>query len=206
MKSRWISAVLLSGMPLYAWQGSTPQAALEEIATATKPEAITRHLPEPVQKSIEALPKIKKQEVMDQLLELKDSQLGALSVRTAHDGDGWELLDEKGENKGRVRIDNAFISGLDAILPIQVEVDGESHSFIVTMHLEGSEWRIADFGPWEKTDLGLAKLLHESTEMEKNEAAAEGNAADHKPGAPSLCSFASADRISVEVKDANRVN
>jgi hypothetical protein len=40
------------------------------------------------------------------------------------------------------------------------------------MHLEGDEWRIDDFGPWEKNDLGLAKLLHKPTEMEKNETAA----------------------------------
>jgi hypothetical protein len=40
------------------------------------------------------------------------------------------------------------------------------------MHLEGDEWRIDDFGPWEKNDLGLGKLVHQPTEMEQNEAAA----------------------------------
>ena len=58
MKSHWLFASLLSAVPLFAWQGTTPQAALEELATATKPEAITRHLPEPVQKGIEVLPKV----------------------------------------------------------------------------------------------------------------------------------------------------
>jgi len=58
------------------------------------------------------------------------------------------------------------------MLPLRVESGGESQSFIVRMHLEDHEWRIDDFGPWEKTDLGIQELLHEPTEMEKNEAAA----------------------------------
>jgi hypothetical protein len=172
MKTRWLLATLLSAVPLYAWQGTSPQAALEELATATKPETITRHLPEPVQKSIEVLPKLQKQLVMDQLLEMKNTQLHGCSVRPAHDSEGWEILDEDGNTKGKVRLANAFISGVDALLPLELELSGNTEDFIVTMHLEGDEWRIDDFGPWEKNDLGLAKLLHEPTEMEKNEAAA----------------------------------
>lgn len=171
MKSHWLLATLLSAVPLYAWQGTTPQAALEELATATKPEAITRHLPDPVQKSIEVLPKLQKQLVMDQLLEMKKTQLHGCSVRPAHDSEGWEILDEDGNSKGKVRLANAFISGVDALLPLELELSGSStQDFIVTMHLEGDEWRIDDFGPWEKNDLGLVKLLHQPTEMEQNEA------------------------------------
>ena len=174
MKSHWLLATLLSAVPLFAWQGTTPQAALEELATATKPEAIARHLPEPVQKRIEVLPKVQKQQVMEQLLEMKNTQLGGCSVRPAHDSEGWEILDEDGTSKGKVRLANAFISGVEALLPLELEFSDSTQEFIVTMHLEGDEWRIDDFGPWEKTDLGLAKLLHEPTEMEKNEAAARG--------------------------------
>lgn len=172
MKSHWLLATLLSAVPLYAWQGTTPQAALEELATATKPEAITRHLPEPVQKRIEVLPKLQKQLVLDQFLEMKNTQLGGCSVRPAHDSEGWEILDEHGNSKGKVKLANAFISGVDALLPLELEISGTTQDFIVTMHLEDDEWRIDDFGPWEKNDLGLAKLLHEPTEMEKNETAA----------------------------------
>jgi hypothetical protein len=172
MKSHWLLATLLFAVPLFAWQGTTPQAALEELATATKPESITRHLPEPVQKRIEVLPKLQKQLVLDQLLEMKNTQLGGCSVRPAHDSEGWEILDEEGKSKGKVKLANAFISGVDALLPLELELSGSTRDFIVTMHLEGDEWRIDDFGPWEKNDLGLAKLLHEPTEMEKNETAA----------------------------------
>src|SRR5579859_1549393 len=172
MKSHWLFATLLSAVPLFAWQGTTPQAALEELATATKPEAITRHLPEPVQKGIEVLPKLQKQLVMDQLLEMKNTQLHGCSIRPAHDSDGWEILDGDGNSKGKVRLANAFISGVDALLPLELELAGSTQDFIVTMHLEGDEWRIDDFGPWEKNDLGLARLLHQPTEMEQNETAA----------------------------------
>jgi hypothetical protein len=172
MKSHWLLATLLCAVPVYAWQGTTPQAALEELATATKPEAITRHLPEPVQKRIEVLPKLQKQLVMDQLLEIKKAQLHGCSIRPAHDSDGWEIVDEDGDSKGKIRLANAFISGVDALLPLELELSGNTQDFIVTMHLEGDEWRIDDFGPWEKNDLGLAKLLHQPTDMEQNETAA----------------------------------
>ena len=172
MKTHWLLATLLSTVPLFAWQGTTPQAALEELATATKPESITRHLPEPVQKSIEVLPKLQKQLIMDQLLEIKKTQLRGCSVRPAQDSEGWEILDGDGNSKGKVRLANAFISGVDALLPLELDLADGTQDFIVTMHLEGDEWRIDDFGPWEKNDLGLGKLLHEPTEMEKNETAA----------------------------------
>lgn len=172
MKTQWLLIALLSAIRLHALQGSTPQAALEELATTTKPEVIARHLPEPVQKKIEDLPKAQKQHVMDQLLQIKATQLGGYTVRPAHDSDGWEILDDDGNSKGKVKLANAFISGTEALLPLEIDMEDSAQNFIVTMHLEDDEWRIDDFGPWEKNDLGLAKLLHQPTQMEKNEAAA----------------------------------
>lgn len=171
----WLLIVLISGIPLYALQGTTPQAALEEMATATKPEEIARHLPEPVQKRIEDLPKLKKQEVMNQLLEMKSSRFNGCTVRPASDSEGWEIVDEDGDPKGKVRIANAFFSGTEALLPLEIQVNDNTQNFIVTMRLDDNEWRIDDLGPWEKGDLGLEKLLHQPTEMEKNEAAALTN-------------------------------
>lgn len=173
MKIQLSFILFMSGMPLCALQGSTPQAALEEIASATQPEVIARHLPEPVQKSIEALPRMKKQAILNELLKMKSTQLQDCTVRPAQGSEGWEIIDENGEAKGKVRLENAFFSGVNAMLPLQIEFDGGAQSIIVTMHFEDDEWRIDDFGPWEKTELGLAKLLHEPTEMEKNEAAAK---------------------------------
>jgi len=172
MKTQWLLIALLSGIPLHALQGSTPEAALEELATTTKPEVIARHLPEPVQKKIEDLPKMQKQHVMDQLLQIKATQLGGCTVRPAHDSDGWEIFDNDGNSKGKVKLANAFISGTEALLPLEIELEDGAQNFIVTMHLEDGEWRIDDLGPWEKTDLGIEKLVHRPTQMEKNEEAA----------------------------------
>ena len=146
MKSHWLLATLLSAVPLFAWQGTTPQAALEELATATKPEVIARHLPEPVQKSIEVLPKIQKQQVMEQLLEMKNTQLRGCSVRPAQDSEGWEILDGDGNSKGKVRLANAFISGVEALLPLELDFPDGTQVFIVTMHLE--ERRVAHRRFW----------------------------------------------------------
>jgi len=172
MKSWWLLAALLSGIPVYAWQGTTPEAALEEIATATKAEVIARHLPEPVQKSIDSLPKPEKEHIMQELMVMKGVQLGGCTIRPAQNAEGWEILDRAGKSKGKIKIANAFISGIDALLPLEIESSDGPHVFIVTMHLEDHEWRIDNFGPWEKNDLGLEKLLHQPTEMEKNETAA----------------------------------
>ena len=163
---------------MYAWQGTTPEAALEEIATATKAEVIARHLPEPVQKSIESLPKAQKEHMMQELLEMKTTQFGGCTIRPAQNAEGWEIVDGAGKSKGRIRMANAFISGIDALLPLEIESSDGPQAFIVTMHLEDHEWRIDNFGPWEKNDLGLEKLLHQPTEMENNETAARETIAE----------------------------
>ena len=163
---------------MYAWQGTTPQAALEELATATKAEVIARHLPEPVQKSIESLPRPQKEHMMQELLEMKTTQLGGCTIRPAQDAEGWEIVDRAGKSKGKVRMADAFISGINALLPLEIESADGPQAFIVTMHLEDHEWRIDNFGAWEKNDLGLEKLLHEPTEMEKNEIAARETMAE----------------------------
>jgi hypothetical protein len=169
---QWLLIVLLSVTPLFALQGTTPQAALEEIATATKPEVIARHLPEPVQKRIEDMPRQQKQQVLKKLLEIKSEQLNGCTVRPAEGSEGWEIFDGDGKSKGKVKLENAFFSGAKALLPLELDLESGPQSFIVTMHLEDDEWRIDDLGPWEKNDLGLEELLHKPTQMEKNEAAA----------------------------------
>src|SRR5690242_7612163 len=124
MKIHWLKThclllSLLPCVPLYAFQHSTPQGALEELASTTKPEVLASHLPEPVQKSLDALPKPKKQAILNKLLELKSSQLGNKTVRPAENSDGWDIIDGDGDVAGPVRLENAFISGLDAMLPLQ---------------------------------------------------------------------------------------
>jgi len=172
--ARWLVVMLVPLIPLSmpGMQAPTPQAALEEIATTAKPEVIARHLPEQVQKSIEVLPSGQKQEVLGKLLSLKAEQLGGYTVRRGSDADAWEIVDPNGESRGKVRLANSVISGLEALLFLKVELGSAPQTFIVAMHLEDDDWRIDNFGEWQSVDLGLHKLIHQPTEMEKNEGAA----------------------------------
>ncbi len=174
MKDPWFLVALLIALPLRAaaLQANTPEAALEEIATADKPEIIARHLPEPVRKRIEELPHQARLQVLQKLLELKSSEFNGCTVRRVADSSAWEIVDQNGNTKGKVKLADTFISGLDAMLPLEFSGPAGPQMFIVTMHLEGDDWRIADFGPWEKSDPELRRLVHQPSEMERNDAAA----------------------------------
>jgi hypothetical protein len=179
MKNPWFLVALLIALPLRAaaLQANTPEAALEEIATADKPEIIARHLPEPVRKRIEELPRPARQQVLQKLLELKSSEFDGCSVRRVAGSGTWEIVDQNGKTQGKVKLADTFISGLDAMLPLEFSGPGGPQMFIVTMRLEGDDWRIADFGPWEKSGPELRRLVHQPSEMERNDAAAKGTLA-----------------------------
>jgi hypothetical protein len=59
-----------------------------------------------------------------------EAHLGACTVRPAQDSDGWEIMDSDGKHKGKATLANAFISGMDAMLPLQVETSGNSQMFM----------------------------------------------------------------------------
>lgn len=175
MKFSWVLVALLSvaESPALGLQTGTPESALEELATADKPELIERHLPEPVKKQIDDLPKPVKQRVMDSLLQLKSDQFNGCTVRRADDSDAWLLVGNNGESQGKITLGGAFISGVKAILPLRYQGPYGAQNYFVTMHLDGDEWRFDGFGPWEKRDTGLTDLLHQPTVLEENNTAAE---------------------------------
>src|SRR6185437_8454279 len=178
MKFSWVLVALLSlltvaALPAVGLQTGTPESALEELATADKPDLIERHLPEPVKKQIDDLPKPVKQRVMDSLLQMKSDQFNGCTVRRADDSDAWLLVGSNGERQGKITLSGAFISGLKAILPLRYQGPYGTQTYFVTMHLDGDEWRFDGFGHWEKRDTGLSDLLHQPTELEKNNDLAE---------------------------------
>jgi hypothetical protein len=175
MRFSWVLIAFLNvaALPAACLQTGTPQAALEELATADKPELIKRHLPETVKKQIDDLPKPVKQRVMDSLLQMKSDQFNGCTVRRADDSDAWVVVGSNGESRGKITLAAAFISGVNAMLPVRFQGQNATQTYIVTMHLDGDEWRIDDFGPWDKRDTGLKDLLHQPTEVEKNNTSAE---------------------------------
>ena len=94
-------------------------------------------------------------------------------MRRADDSDAWLVVGSDGESRGKITLAAAFISGVSAILPLRFQSKDGTQTYIVSMHLAGDEWRIDDFGPWDKRDSGLKDLLHQPTEMEKNNSSAE---------------------------------
>lgn len=175
MRFNWllIALVNVAALPAACLQTDTPEAALEELATADKPELIERHLPETVKKQIEDLPKPVKQRVMDSLLQMKTDQFNGCTVKRADDSDAWVLVGGDGQTRGKITLASAFISGVKAMLPLRFQGLNGTQTYIVTMHLDGDDWRIDDFGLWDKRDPGLKELLHEPTEVEKNNTSAE---------------------------------
>ena len=175
MRFSWVLIAFLNvaALPAFCLQTDTPEAALEELATPDKPELIVRHLPETVKKQIEDLPKPVKQRVMDSLLQTKTDQFNGCTVKRADDSDAWVLVDGNGQSRGKITLAAAFISGINAMVPLRFQGQNGTQTYIVTMHLDGDDWRIDDFGPWDKRGTGLKKLLHEPTEVEKNNTSAE---------------------------------
>src|SRR6185437_6124629 len=99
-----IALVNLAALPAGCLQTGTPEAALEELATADKPELIERHLPETVKKQIDDLPKPVKQRVMDSLLQMKTAQLDGCTVRRADDSDAWLVVGSDGQSRGKITL------------------------------------------------------------------------------------------------------
>src|SRR6185312_10684398 len=93
------------------------------------------------------LPKPVKQRVMDSLLQMKTAQLDGCTVRRADDSDAWLVVGSDGQSRGKITLTTAFISGVKAMVPLRVQWQNSTQTYIVTMHLDGDEWRIDDFGP-----------------------------------------------------------
>jgi hypothetical protein len=162
----------------FAWQGNTPESALEEMVTAEKLDSVTRHLPVQIQLAIEKLDTKDKKEVSAKLLVRSRMQQDGVTYSKRDDGVTWELKNEKNEPEGRVRLKNSFISGSDALLMLEFtdlhhgegkdsqsnsdaasEDDKNKQLVFVGMRLEEGEWRLIRFGAWEAKSLEADDLL-----------------------------------------------
>jgi hypothetical protein len=141
-------------------QASTPEAALEEIATATKVEDVEKHFPAKFLQMIDDLsPKERaelRQEMGQEILISQHLKRSGLLLRKTSDGHTWEVAQNDGEVKGTIAIKNSFISGVDAFVLLQA-TDHESHdqsmTFAISMRLEDGEWRIIGGGNFRELDL-----------------------------------------------------
>ena len=180
--SLFLIAILLS-TPAFCWQ-NTPEAALEEMATADKLEVMVKHLPVKVQEAIEKLDEKGKKEIANKLLAKSHMEHDGIRFNKSDDGTFWEVKNKKGELEGTVRVKDSFISGTEALLSVEFkrgpepsdakepsperrprmfkepEFIPESILILVSMRLEEGEWRVIGFGPWEHKSLDADDFLH----------------------------------------------
>lgn len=152
-----------------AWpQSSTPLGALEEMATAEKPQDLLRHLPASLETLVNGLPEPERAARLKRLSFSKGLQYFGMALSRSEDGSGWEIT--SGGNKGIVQPRNAFISGVDAMVPIEVSYDDPPRKdvYVVSMRFEQGEWRVAEVERWSGTDLEseIARKLDPAQENE----------------------------------------
>jgi hypothetical protein len=149
-------------------QASTPEAALEEIATATKVGDIEKHFPAKILKMIDDLsPKEKtelRQELAKEFLIGEHLKQEGLQLRKTGDGHTWEVVKDDGDLKGTIVVKKSFVSGIDALVILQAtdrknEDKDRSMSFTISMSLEDGEWRVTGFGEFRELDFESEEFL-----------------------------------------------
>lgn len=170
--------IAILSTPAFCWQ-NTPEAALEEMATADKLEVMVKHLPVKVQEAIEKLDEKEKKEISEKLLVKSHIERDGGRFTKSEDGRSWEIRNGKGEVEAAIKLVDSFISGTEALLSLQLvdhpaaqdnkesgsHVDptprrGRDNQFIlVSMRLEEGEWRVIGLGPWEHKNLEADDFL-----------------------------------------------
>lgn len=185
MKSKFWSvaaALFLLGLVprAHALQSGTPDAALEEIATADKFETVIKHLPVKVEEFIQKLPKQERAAMAEKLLVSKNLEREGGKLVKSGDGNSWELFDKDGKRKVTITVKKTFISGDDALVQFEIQeeaarsakMQGLKDTFLVGMHYENYEWRVVEAGAWHSTDLESQFLPKEEPKEEQPTATA----------------------------------
>jgi hypothetical protein len=151
---RWALAfsILFSGSVSSA-QSNTPQGALEEMATAIRPEDLLKHLPASLESLVNELPPAQKAAALSRLS--LGSGLAAVGFKLHKNDDGRFEVTWDGGPRGTVATKGAFISGVDALVPVEIQypTSAEPQVLVVGMRFEQGEWRVIEVGPWAETKL-----------------------------------------------------
>ncbi|HEY7404073.1 MAG TPA: hypothetical protein VIB39_11160 [Candidatus Angelobacter sp.] len=179
----WIAAatlLLLGSVP--SVRAQSPDAALDEIATADKIETVIKHLPVKVEEYIQKLPKQERDALAEKLLVAKDPERVGGKLVKSSDGNSWEVIDKDGKLKVSITVKKSFISGDDALVQLEIQTgepaphsakrEKSKVSLLVGMHYENYEWRVMEVGEWHGTDLESELLPKEEPKEEQPGAAA----------------------------------
>ncbi len=171
---------LLGSVP--SARAQTPDAALEEIATADKVETVIKHLPVKVEEYIQKLPKQERDTMAQKLLVGRELERTGGKLVKSGDGNSWELIDKDGKRKITIAVKKTFVSGDDALVQLEIQPEEEAprsaklarftNFLLVGMHYENYEWRVTEAGEWHGTSLESQFLPKEEPKEEQPTAAA----------------------------------
>src|SRR5215469_7044205 len=182
-------AVLIYTNCALALQSNTPEAALEEMATADTLDALTKHFPLKVQEAIDKLGAKEKEQIAKKLLVRNLAESEGIKLHKKDDGSAWEIINEKQELEGVIKLSNSFVSGNEAMLVVEAteikhsDSNGEStpdrnpermrQRLLVSMRLQEGEWRVIAFGPWNPKSLETGDFLGRLGQGTNGDAAAQ---------------------------------
>jgi len=145
-------------------QSGTPEAALEEMVTATSPEAVIKHLPVVVEEYLKKLPPQAKAGMLDQIVVARQIEREGKKLRRSGDGSNWEAVGADGNVEVAIRVKGTFISGADALVPLEIQRENESLTVLLGLRLEEGEWRLTEAGEWHSKKLEDTLLPREGTD------------------------------------------
>jgi hypothetical protein len=164
---------LLGAIPhSWALQAGAPAEALEEMATADNIETVIKHLPVKVEEYMEKLPVAQRTAMAEKLLVRRNLEREGGKLAKSDDGSTWELVEKEGRAKTTVTLKKTFVSGIDALLQLEIKEEHHTGLIMVGMRYEGNEWRLSEVGEWRGTDVESEFLPKEETPVVPGEAAA----------------------------------
>jgi hypothetical protein len=124
----------------------TPERALVDILTASKPETVERHLPESIRSALRTLSASERRAFEEKLLVGKIIQLPGSQVEVPEDGHALLVRQSaNSEESSELRVQRELIGGADAVLQLVIVAENPNNQeALVWMHFEDGEWRITE--------------------------------------------------------------
>src|SRR5262249_33626282 len=118
------------------------------------------------------LPAQAKAAMLDRLLLSKLMESAGKTLRRSGDGSGWEVAGADGKIEGTLRIRGTFTSGVDALVPLEIQRDRDSLTVLIGLRLEDGSWRLTEAGEWQSKKLEDT-LLHQEGADKGSDASVE---------------------------------
>src|SRR5262249_13434013 len=102
--------------------------------------------------------------MLDKMVISKMMESEGKTLRRSGDGSGWEVAGADGKIEGTFRVRGTFTSGVDALVPLEIQRGRDSLTVLIGLRLEDGAWRITEAGEWQSKKLEDTLLHQEATE------------------------------------------